>query len=131
MDAHGPLRAFRDRYVASYSGVSYDLAPGVIGIHPDNLAQVPELAGRRVLVTHETLQPLAARPFRVVALTRMMRNAMTLAEDGGVVFSTFDLDDPDGHRVLAALEWGDSVFLNSALSRLPEPTVRRPGLSAA
>lgn len=131
MDAHGPLRAFRDRYVASYSGVSYDLAPGVIGIHPTNLHQVPELAGRRVLVTHEALPPRVARSFTVVSLTRIMRNAIELAQEGGVVFSSFDLDDPEGARILGDLEWGDSVFLNSALSRLPDPAVRRPGLSAS
>lgn len=132
MDAHGPLRAFRDRYVASYSGLSYDLAPGAIGVHPDNLASVPELVGRRVLVTHQAAGPLVPRPFfTVVALGRMMRNAWSLAEQGGVVFSSFDLDDPHGGRLLGTLEEGDPVFLNAAVSRLPEPAVRRPGLTAA
>ena len=132
MDAHGPLRAFRDRYVASYTGLSYDLAPGVLGIHPEKLAQVPELAGRKVLVTREDALPRGLRPsFTVVPLTRMMRNALSLAEGGGVVFSSFDLEDPAASPILADLEWGEAVFLNSALDRLPDPAVRRPGLSAS
>ena len=135
MDAHGPLRAFRDRYVASYTGLSYDLAPGVIGIHPEKLVQVPELAGKRVLVTREAALPRGVRPsFTVVPLGRMMRNALRLGEQGGVVFSSFDLEDPAARPILEDLQWGEAVFLNSALARLPDPsaTVRRPGgLSAA
>lgn len=132
MDAHGPLRAFRDRYVASYTGLSYDLAPGVIGVHPSCMSQVPELAGRHVLVSHEALPSRAPRPcFTVVPISRMMRNALVLAESGGVVFSSFDLDDPGACRFLAALREGDSIFLNSALDRLPDPGVRRPTVGAA
>lgn len=127
MDAHGPLRAFRDRYVASYTGLSYDLAPGVIGVHPGRLTHVPELAGKRVAVSHESLATRAPRPtFTVVPLSRLMRNALSLAQTGGVVFSSFDLEDPGASGFLAALREGDSVFLNSAIDRLPEPRVRRP-----
>lgn len=127
MDAHGPLRAFRDRYVASYNGLSYDLAPGVIGIHPGSLATVPELAGRRVLATHESLSPRGPRPFfTVLPLSGMMRDAMRLAEGGGVVFSSFDLDEPATHGFLADLHEGNAVFLNAAIARLPDPGVKRP-----
>lgn len=132
MEAHGPLRAFRDRYVASYTGLSYDLAPGVIGIHPEKLVQVPELAGKEVVVSLQTPLPRGLRPcFTIVPLHRMMRNALQLAQRGGVVFSSFDLDDPAASSLLADLEWGEPVFLNSAITRLPDPSVRRPGLSAA
>lgn len=134
MDAHGPLRAFRDRYVASYTGLSYDLAPGVLGIHPERLVQVPELAGRRVAVTRETPAPRGVRPaFTVVPLTRLMRNALGLARDGGVVFSSFDLEDPAARPILEDIQWGEAVFLNAAIGRLPDPAdaVRRPGLSAS
>ena len=131
MDAHGPLRAFRDRYVASYNGLSYDLAPGAIGIHPGHLAQVPELAGRRVLVSHEALPTRGPRPcFTVVPLDRLMRDAIRLAEGGGVVFSSFDLDEPDSADFLAPLQEGAAVFLNAAIGRLPEPGVRRPHSAA-
>ena len=134
MDAHGPLRAFRDRYVASYTGLSYDLAPGILGIHPEKLVQVPELAGRRVTVTREAPLPRGVRPaFTVVPLTRIMRNARGLAERGGVVFSSFDLEDPVTRPILEGIEWGEAVFLNAAIERLPDPSdaVRRPGLSAS
>lgn len=129
MSNQGPLRAFRDRYVASFDGLSYDLAPGAVGVHPDHLRLVPELAGRRVLVSHAATPslPLGHRPaFTVVSLTPLMRNACSLAEAGGVVFSTFDLDDPSHGRLLEALGEGETVFLNSALDRLPEVVVRRP-----
>lgn len=134
MDAQGPLRAFRDRYVASYTGLSYDLAPGVIGIHPERLAQVPELSGKRVLVTREGQPPRGPRPaFTVLPLTRLMRNALGLAAGGGVVFSSFDLEDPSARPMLEGIEWGEAVFLNAAFARLPDPesAIRRPGLSAS
>lgn len=131
----GPLRAFRDRYVAGYGGVSYDLAPRALGVHPERLAQVPELEGRTVLVSlgRGGPQPLSRRPaFTVVATSRAMRNAAGIAERGGVVFSCYDLDDPDAARLLADLGVGDPVFLNAALDRLVGEVVRRPGgLSAS
>lgn len=126
----GPFRAFRDRYVAPYAGLSYDLAPRVVGVHPEHLARVPELAGREVLVSHDGARPapLVRRPaFRVLELTGMMRDALGIAREG-LVFSVFDLEDPTTGRLLAALAPGESVFLNSALERLGEP-VRRPAAS--
>jgi len=128
----GPLRAFRDRYVAGYVGVSYDLAPRVIGIHPANARFVPELPGRRVLVQAERAHARLTPAFTVVALDRMMRNARELAEQGGVVFSSFDLEDPDVAPLLAHADRGDAMYLNAALERLPDEIVRRPrDLSAA
>ena len=130
--APGPLRAFRDRYVAPYGGVSYDLAPGVVGVDPEHLQNAVELPGRMVVVSHDAL-PRAAfvkRPaFVVVALTGLMRDARRLASEGGVVFSSFDLDDPDAAPVLETLLPGRSVFMNAALSRLPDAAVKRPTLN--
>lgn len=135
MDRHplaGPFRAFRDRYVAPFAGLSYDLAPRAVGVHPDHLARVPELAGREVLVSHDTAKPspLSRRPaFRIVELNAMMRDALGAAQHG-VVFSVFDLDDPAAGRLLAPLHPGDGVFLNSALERLPGDIVRRPDVAS-
>lgn len=129
----GPFRAFRDRYVAPFAGVSYDLAPRAVGVHPEHLARVPELAGKEVLVTHESTRPgpLHKRPsFRIVGLTRLMRDALPTAEHG-VVFSVYDLDDPAAGRLIAGLHVGASVFLNSAVGLLPDDIVRRPGHGAA
>lgn len=126
----GPLRAFRDRYVAGFGGVSYDLAPRAIGVHPAALAQAPELAGRRVLVQAEDgrLPPLHRRPsFVVVALDVLMRNAREMAQAGGVVFSSFDLDDPAVSDLLGRLDFGDPLYLNASLDRLPDVVLRRPG----
>jgi hypothetical protein len=125
----GPLRAFRDRYVAQFGGLSYDLAPGAVGVDPQFLGTAPDLAGRRVLVSPGagTPQTLSARPtFLVVPLTRIMRHALDAAGEGAVVFSTFDLDDPRRERLLAALDLGDEVFLNAAVDRLPDVAVKRP-----
>lgn len=130
--APGPLKAFRDRYAAPFAGVSYDLAPGALGVDPQFLENAPDLPGRRVLVTHEDLSGRDAvrRPsFAVVTLTRIMRDARRLASQGGLVFSSFDLDDPEAGAVLQGLEPGTTVFLNSAISRLPDVAVRRPTLS--
>ncbi|HUR69548.1 MAG TPA: hypothetical protein VM370_09910 [Candidatus Thermoplasmatota archaeon] len=135
MDWHplaGPFRAFRDRYVAHYGGLSYDLAPRAVGVHPGHLSRVPELAGREVLVSHDGLRPapLVKRPaFRVVELNGLMRDALGLAEHG-IVFSVFDLEDPDTGKVLAALAPGDGVYLNSALDRMPGDVVRRPDVAS-
>lgn len=126
----GPLRAFRDRYVAAFSGVSYDLAPRAIGVHPASLTLAPDLPGRRVLVQSDDAHPipLHKRPaFTVVVLDRLMRNARHLAETGGVVFSSFDLDDPSVASFLARLDFGDSLYLNASLERLPDVVLRRPG----
>lgn len=127
----GPLRAFRDRYVAPFAGVSYDLAPGAVGVDPSCLENAPELPGRMVIVSREdapTWQPV--RPaFVVVALTALMRDARRLAAAGGVVFSTFDVDDPDAGTVLEGLGVGESVFLNASLERLPPTGVRRPSFN--
>jgi hypothetical protein len=126
----GPLRAFRDRYVAGYGGVSYDLAPRAIGVHPGALAMAPELPGRRVLVQAEDAHrlPLHRRPaFTVVVLDHLMRNARELAQRGGVVFSSFDLDDPAVASLLANVDLGDPLYLNASLERLPDVFVRRPG----
>lgn len=126
----GPFPAFRDRYVAAYAGVSYDLAPGAMGVDPDFLQNAPDLPGRIVLVSHDARvpRPLPRRrpAFLVVALDRMMRNAMGAAALGGVVFSTFDLDDPARGTVIEALDPGDPVYLNAAVDRLPDVAVRRP-----
>lgn len=124
----GPMRAFRDRYVASYAGLSYDLAPRAVGIHPDHLARVPELAGRDVLVSHDASRPapLSTRPaFRIVELNALMRDALGVARHG-VVFSVFDLEDPAAGKLIERLAPGESVFLNSALGRLPDGNLRRP-----
>lgn len=129
----GLFRAFRDRYVASFGGLSYDLAPRVVGVHPDHLARVPELAGREVLVSADGLRPapLHTRPsFQVVELNAMMRDALGTSQQG-IVFSVFDLEDPHAGRLIARLDPGESLFLNSALERLPGDVVRRPGNSAA
>lgn len=130
----GLVRAFRDRYVASYGGVSYDLAPRVVGVHPEQLAKVPELAGREVLVTHEALRPapLHRRPsFTVVALSRLMRDALGRGEPGGVVFSVYDLEDPMAGPLLSHLGHGEPVFLNASLDRLGGgDVVRRPPTAA-
>lgn len=125
----GPLRAFRDRYVASFMGLSYDLAPGSVGVHPDHLQHAPDLAGRQVLVSEETGRsaPMGRRPvFEVVLVERLMRNAREIAGRGGVVFSCFDLDTPDTGRWLAHLQPGQPVFLNAAVERLRGDIVRRP-----
>lgn len=127
----GPFRAFRDRYVASFGGLSYDLAPRAVGVHPEHLARVPELAGREVLVTHEGLRPapLTTRPaFRIVELSDRMRDALGVAARG-LVFSVFDLDDPTAARLIAHLAPGESVYLNSALDRLPSAHLRRPDVA--
>lgn len=128
----GPLRAFRDRYVAPYAGLSYDLAPRSLGVHPEHLARVPELAGRDVLVSHDGQRPapLSLRPaFRITALTALMRDALGVARHG-VVFSVFDLDDPTTAKLIVPLEPGESLFLNSALARLPADIVRRPDVAS-
>jgi len=125
----GPIRAFRDNYVALYGGVSYDLAPGAVGIDPTFLQDAPDLAGRRVLVSRGSgaLLSLSRRPtFQVVSLTHLMRHALDASGEGAVVFSTFDLDDPKRARLLEVLELGDSVFLNAAIERLPDVAVRHP-----
>lgn len=132
--ASGPLRAFRDRYVAALAGVSYDLAPRVVGVHPDHLAHAPDLPGREVLVSpgQGRPEPLAHRPaFRVVQLTRLMRDALGVGSGGGVVFSVFDLDDPVTARLLGRLAPGEPVFLNASVDRLADPAVRRPDGFAA
>lgn len=129
----GPFRAFRDRYVASFGGLSYDLAPRVVGVHPEQLSRVPELNGREVLVSADGLRPapLHQRPaFRVVELNAMMRDALGTAAQG-VVFSVFDLDDPLAGRLISRFEPGESLFLNSAIERLPGDVVRRPGEGSA
>lgn len=124
----GPMRAFRDRYVASFGGISYDLAPRAVGVHPEHLARVPELAGREVLVTHDGSRPapLFRRPsFQIVELTDMMRDALGVSSRG-IVFSVFDLEDPLAGPLLGDLAVGESLFLNSAVGRLPTDVVRRP-----
>lgn len=130
--APGPLRAFRDHYVAPYAGVSYDLAPGVVGVDPAYLQNAAELPGRTVVVTHDALPrtSILKRPaFVVVALTHLMRDARRIGAEGGLVFSSFDLDDPDAAPVLETLAPGRSVFMNAALSRLPDAAVKRPALN--
>lgn len=123
------LRAFRDRYVASFGGLSYDLAPGAIGVAPEVLAEAPELEGKPVLVTDGRGPPatLDRRPtFVVMGLTRLMRNA-SQAASCGVVFSSFDLEDPRAAPLLEHLGVGDTLYLNSALGRLDwEAAVKRP-----
>lgn len=129
----GLFRAFRDRYVAPFGGLSYDLAVGAVGVHPDDLARVPELNGREVLVSADAVKPgpLHKRPsFQVVPLSASMRDAMGTGQYG-VVFSVFELDDPVAGRLVAALAPGESIFINSALERLPGDIVRRPGDFAA
>jgi len=129
----GPFRAFRDRYVAPFGGLSYDLAPRAVGVHPEHLVHVPELNGREILVTADGLKPgpLHQRPaFRIVELNAMMRDALGAAEHG-VVFSVFDLEDPLAGRLLARFQPGESLFLNTAVERLPGDVVRRPPGSAA
>lgn len=127
-----PLKAFRDRYVAPYAGLSYDLAPRAVGIHPEHLADLPELVDADVLVTAEGVQPgpMHKRPsFRVVALNSLMRNALGVAEQG-VVFSVYDLDDPLAAKLIHRLAPGASVTLNSALGRLGGgDVVRRPDVA--
>lgn len=128
----GPFRAFRDRYVAPFAGLSYDLAPRAVGVHPSHLARVPELADKEVLVSHDTLRPapLHRRPsFRVIELTPGMRDALDHARHG-VVFSVFDLESPQAAGLIATLQPGASLFLNSALDRLPSDVVRRPDTAA-
>lgn len=128
----GPFRAFRDRYVAPFGGLSYDLAPRAVGIHPEHLKHVPELAGREVLVSADGIRPapLHTRPsFQVVPVHELMRDARGVAEQG-VVFSVFDLDDPLAGGILQRFLPGESLFLNSAVERLRDP-IRRPGDSAA
>lgn len=129
----GLFRAFRDRYVASFGGLSYDLAPRAVGVHPEHLSRVPELLGREVLVSADGLKPapLHTRPsFQIVELTHQMRDALG-ASQNGIVFSVFDLEDPVAGRVLCRFAPGDGLFLNSALERMPGDVVRRPGDSAA
>lgn len=127
-----PFRAFRDRYVASFAGLSYDLAPRTVGVHPEHLAAVPELAGRDVLVTHDTSRPtpLHKRPaFRVLALNALMRDALDHATHG-VVFSIFDLDDPLAGHLVDRIKLGESVFLNASVERLGGDILRRPDSAA-
>lgn len=129
----GPFRAFRDRYVAPYAGVSYDLAPRAVGVHPDHLARVPELVGREVLVSHEQARssPLHRRPaFRIVEVSAQMRDAL-LRSGAGVVFSVFDLDDPVACRLIGGLDPGHPVFLNAAVDRLAGHAVKRPDIGTA
>ena len=124
-----PLRAFRDLFAVPYVGVSYDLAPHCVGVHPDHLERVPDLAGREVLVTRDGGRrvPMHRRqPFRVVPIRRIMRNATEVGGEGGVVFSTFDVDDPATSPLLADMRPGDVVYLNAALARLPDVVLRRP-----
>lgn len=126
-----PLRAFRDRYVAPYAGLSYDLAPRAVGVHPEHLARVPELADREVLVSHDASRPapLVKRPaFRIVELGARMRHALAAAKDG-VVFSVYDLDDPQAAQLVESLGLGESVFLNAALDRWSSGVVRRPDVA--
>lgn len=128
-----PLRAFRDRYVAAYAGVSYDLEPRAVGVHPDDLAGAPGLAGRRVLVSREgeRARPLHLRPtFVVVALSQLMHDAVRRVSRGSLVFSTYDLDDPDSGDMIAGLHEGDPVFLNASVDRLPAAALRRPDFAA-
>lgn len=128
---HGPVRAFRDHYAAPFVGVSYDLAPGALGVHPDHLGQAPELAGRDVLVTRDRARrtPLHRRPsFRVFVLAPAMRNATEVAAEGGIVFSSFDLEDPDAAPLLADIAPGEVLYLNAAVGRLPGTAIRRPFL---
>lgn len=123
------VRAFRDHYAAPFVGVSYDLAPRSIGIHPAVVGATPDLAGREVLVMRDrgARTPLHRRPsFRVVLLTGIMRNAMQVGAEGGVVFSPYDYDDPDTAPVLHDMDVGDVVYLNAALDRLPHAAIRRP-----
>lgn len=123
------LRAFRDHYAAPFIGVSYDLAPRSIGLHPDHQGQAPELAGRQVLVTRDRRRPtpLHRRPaFQVVLISREMRNAQEVGARGGVVFSPFDFDDPDAAPVLQDLDFGEVLYLNAAIERLPSAALRRP-----
>lgn len=126
-----PLKAFRDRYVAPYAGLSYDLAPRAVGLHPEHLDQLPELKDADVLVSADGVRPgpLHQRPaFRVVALNSLMRNALGVAETG-VVFSVYDLDDPVAGRLIQKLAPGEAVTLNSALGRLSGEVVRRPDVA--
>lgn len=128
----GPVRAFRDRYVAPFAGLSYDLAPRALGVHPEHLARVPELAGREVLVSADAIRPapLHTRPsFRIVELNAYMRDALGTAAHG-VVFSVFDLEDPQAGRLVERLAIGESLFLNAAVDRLPSDVVRRPDSAA-
>lgn len=130
----GLFRAFRDRYVASFGGLSYDLAPGAIGVERALLENAPELEGRSVLVTDGRGPPGAfdRRPaFLVVALDRMMRNAQAVASEGGVVFSSFDLDNPRAAHLLEGLGAGDTLYLNSAVDRLRfDEAIKRPRFPA-
>lgn len=129
----GLFRAFRDRYVTSFGGLSYDLAPGVVGLSADLVQVAPELVGRTVLVSDGRGPPstLDHRPsFLVVALSRVMRNASEVADQaGGVVFSTFDLDTPRAAPLLSHFGTGDTLYLNSAVDLLGEVVVRRPTFS--
>ena len=103
-----------------------------MGVAREHLQNAPELPGRIVLVTHDDMRTraLARRPaFFVVALSRIMKDAHRLASEGGLVFSSFDLDDPFAAPVLEGLHEGESVFLNAAVSRLPDIAVRRPTLT--
>lgn len=127
-----PFRAFRDRYVAAYAGLSYDLAPRTVGVHPEHLARVPELAGREVLVSHDLARPAPRhkRPsFRICELNALMRDALGVAQHG-VVFSVFDLEDPLAGKLIDVLHPGESLFLNSAVGLLPDDVVRRPDSAA-
>jgi hypothetical protein len=130
----GLLRAFRDRYVASFGGFSYDLAPGAIGVDPQTLESTPELEGRSVLVTDGRGPPgsLDRRPsFMVVALDRLMRNASSVGAEGGIVFSSFDLENPRALRLLSHLGVGDTLYLNAAVERLRfDEAIKRPRFPA-
>lgn len=127
-----PVRAFRDRYAAPFVGVSYDLAPQHIGIHPVHVRETPEIVGKEVLVTRDKSRaPPHRRPaFRVVMIQEIMRNAASVGRVGGVVFSSFDLEDPDASEVISDLEVGEVLYLNAALGRLPDAALRRPFFDA-
>ena len=127
--AWAPLRAFRDHYAAPFVGVSYDLAPGAVGLHPAHLGEAPELAGREVLVSRDRgpRTPLHKRPaFRVFVLPPALRNATEVGSHGGIVFSSFDLEDPDAAPLLEDIAPGEVLYLNAAVGRLPGTAIRRP-----
>lgn len=131
----GLLRAFRDRYVASFGGLSYDVAPGAVGVDPAILESAPELDGRRVLVRtgHERPVILDHQPtFIVTPLTHLMRNANEVAQNGGgVVFSTFDLETPRAAGLLQRLGVGETLFLNASIGILDGAAVKRPDFGGA
>lgn len=123
------LRAFRDRYVAFFGGLSYDLAPGVAGVAPQVADAVPDLMGREVLVA-DGRRPHPGASFTVISLDRLMRNAREVAAGDRIVFSSFDLDDPGAAALLERLRLGDPLYLNTTFDRLKDPTIRRPSFGA-